>query len=769
MMKWLDLKRMCVVLVLSAVVAGCGGGGGGGSSSNGSGQTASAAPSDSIENGDDSAEPDPSDDGVTGPDVPAPVPVQVGESITTVSLNSMASMKARRAASPTSATFGQIFAEGDVPEGHTVVALSDGERVPMQVDVKARWADGSLRHAVMTVAVDGASRLTLHAAKSESENVSARSSSVTLSDLLGTAFDARLTIRMGGKSYQASARDALSNIAQTGVCPAWGTRDCRQWLQGPLVSEWIVPAALSAGSRSAAGLQVYFHVRAYGDGNGTIENVRVDTVIENALAYAADPANRRYEATIEVGDSKYSTDGIVHYRQARWHRVLWTNGAPALFVTQNMEYLQSSHAISNYANLTPSESLLNGVRQQVSPMSHGDQTQTMGNTGAQPAIGPLPRWTSTYVVSGDRRAYNWMLANDDAASSYSIHYRDEATGRPLKITDHPYVTIAGYRHASSASNADYRRDLLPACTSDCDSKLSFDIAHHPSIGYVAYLVSGDYYFLEEMQFVASYVELWGNAKYRDFQNGRLIGAQGQMRGQAWALRSISDAAFATPDDDPMKAYFVDQINSIVSDYLATYVDDDSSNPLHVIDDYGVVIYPLNGQARVGVGPWQADFFLWAVGHAAEQQVSGARELQHWLAKFQTGRMLGWKDEPKEGFCWLQASAYALQIRASQNAPMFKDMRTVYRQSLPQLRGLKCNGQPMVNAMSTSARNFQVGEMQGYADSPTGFPSNLQIGLAMATDSGIEGGAEAWKVFDTRTVKPNYRDYPNFAVVPRSVR
>ena len=74
---------------------------------------------------------------------------------------------------------------------------------------------------------------------------------------------------------------------------------------------------------------------------------------------------------------------------------------------------------------------------------------------------------------------------------------------------------------------------------------------------------------------------------------------------------------------------------------------------------------------------------------------------------------------------------------------------------------------MANVLSRKPnRNYSPGEMVGFAQSPTGFPSNLQIGLAMAAGSGITKATEAWRVFDERSVKPNYDDYPNFAVVPR---
>jgi hypothetical protein len=37
---------------------------------------------------------------------------------------------------------------------------------------------------------------------------------------------------------------------------------------------------------------------------------------------------------------------------------------------------------------------------------------------------------------------------------------------------------------------------------------------------------------------------------------------------------------------------------------------------------------------------------------------------------------------------------------------------------------------------------------------------------VAADSGAANGAAAWTQFMSRSVKPNYADFPNFAIVPR---
>lgn len=750
---------MIVLVIASSAMSGCGGGSGENGDDGGASASDSAATGSGDTSGDDGGDSDDSGDNVSA------VVDGTTHLVTDVTVQNYGEDSDSGRAD---VTFGQVFADGDVGAKQQVVAMLDGKALPTQLDRKATWSDGSLRHGVITVQLDkpaaGKSRrLKLYAVAGD---VDLGVGAVSLSELLGSDFTAQVKIKLNGETYTADARDALSQIAQNGSCPAWGDIACKRWLKGGLASEWIVPAALVHGSSTAPRLRVFFNIRAYRAADGSIANVRVDSVIENDLAYDVSPSNVQYDAEIDVGNQRYTADDITHYVQARWHHVLWSNAAPEIYVQPDIAYLQNSRAISKYADVSPTEKFLDGLAQSADPMTHASQQPDMGATGAQAGIGPLPQWTTEYVLSGDRRAYNWMRVNDGAAGSYSFHYRDGETGRPLQITNHPYVTIADISHARSAGGQ-YEADLLPSCGGSCAHKYFFEIAHQPSVGYVSYLVTGDFYYLEELQFEASYDELWANPSYRDFDKGRLLKASPQVRGQAWELRTISNAAFATPDADPLKSYFVDQIDYIIQDYLKSYVDD-SGHPLHTLDSYGAIHYPA-GSTNTEIAPWQADFFTWAVGHAAEQGVPGAKRLLDWLADFQVGLMTSAGNGGTTGFCWLQASGYTFKVRDTNDSPVYSSLDEVYSKTYPRLAGLKCNSQEMVNTISASGDDREIGEMSGYPTSPTGFPANFQIGLAAAVDSGIDDGGKAWQIFANRTDQPDYSNDANFAVVPRSAQ
>jgi hypothetical protein len=186
-------------------------------------------------------------------------------------------------------TFGQVFKEGDVPRGSDLVATFDGRPVPLQVDAKATHADGSLRHAVLSVALPslaGNASVPLSLLTQPAPPTSALAAPVSLAQVLATSYDAQVALTVDGTPYTASARKLLQ-AAGANACKPWGTQ-CNLWLSGPLVSEWVVNAPVTAADGTEnPNLRVFFAVRAYaGATPGTVGDIRTDIIVENTSAFA---------------------------------------------------------------------------------------------------------------------------------------------------------------------------------------------------------------------------------------------------------------------------------------------------------------------------------------------------------------------------------------------------------------------------------------------------------------------------------------------------
>ena len=87
----------------------------------------------------------------------------------------------------------------------------------------------------------------------------------------------------------------------------------------------------------------------------------------------------------------------------------------------------------------------------------------------------------------------------------------------------------------------------------------------------------------------------------------------------------------------------------------------------------------------------------------------------------------------------------------------------FRASMPEeARDLPCESAEMAAFLKV-----KPGQMTGYSDSVAGSPSNMQPALAYAADVLGEPGRKAWRQFMARSVKPNYGEGAQFAIVPRA--
>lgn len=731
------LRRFSIV-VTSAALAACGAGGDAAQGSASATQTAGTL-SSSILTG-------PMTTTVSGTTSTAP---NTGSSSTTAPVSGaitdirFENTNATVAQTNVPVTFGQVFAPGNLLATDKLTGrLDDGTTVPLQVDVKATHADGSVRHAIISAIVPS-----IAAAKTRTMSLvkggTAPTGTVTTDSLLRTGFNLAVHAKVGGVDYYASADDLLKSGKIT------------NWLSGPIATEWQVSAPLHSSSGAQhPHLSARFAVRWYPG----VNKARVDVVVENDWAYEPSPQNFTYDASVVMGGKTlYSKTGMTHYHHARWRKLFWYNtAAPEVNVKHNTAYLINSRAVPNYdqtvvipeTSLAAYQSRWTGAITE--PMGVGLANPAMPGTGGRQDIGLLPGWTASYLLSMDKRAKEVTLGTADLSGSWSSHYRDRKTDRPVSLVDHPYMTIYGQR-TDTFNKATGQYEAFPACatSASCSSPNLHDSSHQPNLAYVPYLITGDYYYLEEMQFWAMWNSFSSNPSYRDFGKG--LYKSDQIRGQAWSMRAAAEVAYITPDADPLKATFTNILNNNLDFYNTNYTNG-SANSLGALTDSHAFAYD-NG---TGLAPWQDDFFTSAIGHTSDLGFSKADPLLAWKSKFPILRMTG------AGTCWIDASIYSMKVRDSSTSPIYATIGQVYTANhTADILALPCNSTQMATAMG-----LQVGEMKGYASSTEGYPSNMQPALAYAANAGGTAGKSAWTVFANRTVKPNYGTGPQFAVVPR---
>jgi hypothetical protein len=663
-------------------------------------------------------------------------------------------------------TFGQVFAVGALKSTEGLAAkLADGTVLPLQVDVKATHADGSVRHAIISgvlPSLAASQTQTLQLAKS---SASAKST-VTAQGVVSAGLTGKVTITLDGVQYTASLADALASATNS-----------INWLSGNVANEWIVTAPLKTAAGAAHPLlTARFGVRWY---SGLSKQARVEFVIENAKTFTAGARNLTYDVKLELaGRSVYSATALTHYTHSRWHQSAWWDAArePAVNIQHNTAYLIATKAVPNYdQNVAPSETALAEVAASVTtanngPMKIGPVLADMGTTGGRIDIGPLPNWSVVYLLTMDKRAKDAMMAAADGSGSWSIHYRDENTSYPVRTDNDANRNLSTHENLSSSGPLP-----VPRCANNdktlCATPYMSDTAHQPSLVYLPYLVTGDYYYLEELQFWASANPLGTAPGYAGYGQG-LVRWQ-QLRGQAWSLRTLGHVAYITPDASPMKAYFAKQLDNNLEFYNTTYVVG-NPNKLHVYDGSGDSAFPVDTSA-----PWQDDFFTWSFGYLAELGFSKALPILEWKAQYAVGRMTA------PGFCWVAASTYLLKFRDSATSPIYDSFEKLYRANyagvtvpndnfvpIPNTTGtnfadLPCGGQAQADFL-TKANGYPwaLGRMIGYSDSTVGYPANLQPALAVAASAGVPDAAKAWAIFAARAAKPNYSKAPTWNIIPR---
>ena len=676
----------------------------------------------------------------TTPSAPPPVTSPPGaNTVTDVHLQNLQAQDQNNVA----VTFGQVFAVGHVAANQSLTGkLGDGTAVPLQVDVKARHADGSVRHAVISAKLahlgGGQSVVLMLDRTSAAASVAA---TTTPAALLQAGFTASVTADFDGQRYSASADALLRSGKYT------------SWLAGPVANEWLLsgPLTNSAG-KAHPHLSARFAIRAFGT-----KQARVDVTVENDWAFEPAPQNFLYDAQIAVGGQNvYNKNSLNHLHHARWRKVFWWGGEPAVYVKHNTAYLIASRAVPNYdqsvkftdARLKAWKTALTAERSE--PMAVGLANPYMPTTGGREDIGLMPAWNATYLLTMDKRLKDVTLATADLAGSWNSHYRDKDTDRPVSLFNYPYMTVLG--NASDTSNPLTKKlESFPACATPtgCVSPNVHDSSHQAGFAYLPYLVTGDYYYLEELQFWAMWNTFAGNPGYRE--GGKGLFKPDQVRGQGWSMRTLAEAAYITPDADVLKKQLETLLNNNIDWYDANYTNANNNN-LGVLT-HGYAIEYDNG---TGMAPWMDDFFTSAIGHTVELGYTRALPLLKWKAKFPIGRMTD-----KE-FCWIKAGMYTLKLRNTSSSPFYTSLGQAYRASnSAEFNALACNSSAMAAALGT-----KVGEMTGYAYATTGYPSNMQPALAYAVQVSGASGAEAWRVFTGRTVKPDFGDGPQFAIIPR---
>ena len=636
-------------------------------------------------------------------------------------------------------TFGQVFKKGDLRQG--VLVSAPGAAV--QADVKRKYDDGSVRFAVISLVLpelDGEATVALR------DGVRPQLASelpVQAAELLKTDFDAVVKLKFpDGTERSASARALLKAVGP----------EAKTWLAGPVVTEWLLAGTLLCKDGTPdPDLRVQFHVRAY----ARCKAVRVSVVVENCLDTWA--GNIGYDVAVLLGRPGrvvYEKKNVDHRRLSRWRKDFWWPAAPPQAdVIHDLASLSASGALPNYDRslVIPEKTLAASAAQwsksgETDIMGSGSLCKYMPTTGGRSEIGPYPNWTVEYLLSMDPRAKAIVLGNGDLGGSWPIHVRSGKTGRILTLRERPKFWLNGYR-AEDKERPLWQPDRKPPPPQrTADGKehpyyLSPDVAHMGSLAYVPYLVSGDFYDLEEAYFWANYALLaqWPVPR----QDARGIMSD-QIRGDAWGLRNMADAASIAPDGDPEGPYFDARIHNNMAEMTAKMYGPPEYNKLGF---WGIRTV---ADARIGdaanprwmiTAPWEHDYLIWSLHHLTELGYADAAKPRDFELRWQVGAFT----HPRE-FPPLLAAPYRMVV-----GELGPDQKVVFYENWRKL----------------GEENAKLTPIPKTGKTRLAYDYSAYLALVCGVDAGFSKAADAVKVLlDTSGGFQGMLAEPAWRIVPR---
>jgi hypothetical protein len=497
--------------------------------------------------------------------------------------------------------------------------MVNGQSTPVQMDVKTTNPDGSVAMAVLTMAqppiAAGASVPVMLSLAPAAATVS---KPVDISALTAAGSNYKLQVQLTLHNANGTTSAVTINAA-TALAAALKSGAYSTWLSGPQATQVRIDVPV-AGS-----LHVTLDITAYADGTTSTK-----ATFNNDIAMSAKGGTATYDATItQNGAVAFQKSGITQYEYTSWNTTVASNGAPTVNVQHDIEALEKTGLVQNYdlttgvaASLVATE-----AKQMATPgfgavLGNAGVTQYMPMTGGRPDLGPTTEANTLRLMTQDPTAAQYALAQANAAGSIPWHFYSPASGEYLTTTANPKLWV-DYRGGMYGTTA-----LTQAVPGSALTGWTPDPAHQPDLDYVAYLMTGDRTYLDELNAEASYDILAQSPTTRQGALGIVLDGASQVRGQAWDLRAIVEAAAANPNGSAEEAYFT-QIENNNFSYILQYV--------RTLNQGQATGWITGNYGNAGqIAPWQQDYFASTVALAAEQGVAGAAQLLGWEANFLAG-------------------------------------------------------------------------------------------------------------------------------------
>ena len=489
------------------------------------------------------------------------------------------------------ATFGLVLPQGITPDGVQVGSLTT------QTDVKTRWPDGTIRYAVVSAQIPSTGNYAL-----------------SVGPVSGAAFTPTWPT--------ATVVFVISGVTWTATLGSFTGTD--SWLSGSVVREARVTVRPMNGATSHPLLEVVFDVRSYAAGGHridfTVQNVR-DTVLMDKVACSS------VVLTVN-GSAVWSHGAVTSYSFTRWRKTYEVNHTPSQ-ITPDLTPTYAAAVLpkilttvnpATYDLTTPQYDIMGGPASFPS-FAFGEMNPDMGAGGGRQEIAALCWWEARYLVHKTQNLRQTVLRNADLTGCWSNHL-SKPDGTTIHLGDAGYSaanwwwdwrSTAGNRPLAPLYAPTNFRGAREGLSADSDTGAAgvaaqYNDQHVPAPMFVAYLLTGDRFYLDQAKFWAVSTILhkfpgWADTDPVNFAgwlrgrngatgNERILDDSGMTREFGWPIRLLGYTAWMVPDSDPDKTYFVDTVQNNLT-HAAAYYD------YWVAHNYGGAIGMLGGAENPG--------------------------------------------------------------------------------------------------------------------------------------------------------------------------
>ena len=392
----------------------------------------------------------------------------------------------------------------------------------------------------------------------------------------------------------------------------------------------------------------------------------------------------------------------------------------------------------------------------------------MPTTGGRGDIGPTTYWNTQWLYTGDWRERATALGMADLALAWPLNLRESNSAKKIDKAQTvsglgKTITVYSYPTSWIPDNNGNNPLLLPTPRAAAPATGSWvpDGAHQPDPFSVPYILTGDYTYLEEMQFWAGAQSVAYNPGYR----GADAGVDDQIRGDAWVLRNRVNASFLSPDGSPERSIFSDMVSDAIAMWEGERNIADSNlqsnfeyswgktaaggnfnpSPLHFFDAESIIGNDGDAftDASADISPWMNYFLILELGLATEKGYP-AGTFFSWCAPMLTGQFT------TTGYSPYLSGEYRLPVIAASTQQWLQTWPDVQAHMAP-------------SYVTGAQQGFEQGVYPG-----EGYPT--VAAAASALTAGEPGGGPTWNWLDSHVFATKPADYatsPQWSIVPRS--